>query len=154
SSVIATPARAGLGCPDGYARVGSCEASAHYYERLGTPIASRPARVFYSFVHDEDTCTPCGHEALSVIETCRHLCRRYFGQLQYNPTPGSNTTGAWDLGSGPSSLAEFRVKFNKQNPSVKALDACLANCGPPNFLRSETPWVSERSGSAASGEQD
>src|SRR5262245_13678192 len=40
SSVIATPARAGLGCPDGYARVGSCEASAHYYERLGTPIAS------------------------------------------------------------------------------------------------------------------
>jgi hypothetical protein len=138
SDIVSDPYDDDGECPESYTRVGFCRGAAHYYERLATPATSRPGDRFYSFVHDEASCTPCGHEVVSAVETCKYLCRRYFGTLRFD-----TGTSTWIEGT-TLALGDHEVEVGGE--PMPALDACVANCGPPNAATPATPWVSELGG--------
>ena len=142
-------------------QVGTCEPAGHFYERLAALSASRPGEVFYSFVHEPETCEPCAHDVVSAVATCRARCDRYFGGLRFTYDPDdSDDRGAWVLDATSSSCTLAQVHQGNADCALHntvlgsgadagrtPLDACRTNCGPPDPTvpahADGAPWVSK-----------
>jgi hypothetical protein len=113
--------------------IGRCEPSAYYYEKTHGSETYRAATL-YSFVLNPAVCTPCAHEVLSAIQTCKHVCGEIFGHLGFDGqgfVPMEPTD--------PRSLRTFRLTRRRSHRGKTAHELCLDTCGPPNGAGATLP---------------
>jgi len=136
SEIVSVPGN--RDCGTGLQEVGQCQASAAYYEKLGSN--PYPGETFYSFVLTHPDCEPCGHDLLSLILTCKETCKHYFGNLGFDQEGPGN--GVWRDGNDPAWPEDRPHRFEDVALHLKeiagtssvagktALEACIDFCGP------------------------